>query len=158
MLRRTFGPPHSARVKACKSLGQPRISDVMLGFQRITMTNHTILCVADNISSAQSLAARLQQAGYAAHSAASASQATALLFVNRSVEAVVLDQRTKPDTGLTVARLLRSFRRDIPILLLSADVVDPLPSCIDGAVCTTAGIEGLLPMLDLVLDAPPTAA
>jgi DNA-binding response OmpR family regulator len=122
------------------------------------MIIHTILCVADDTSSAQSLASKLQLAGYAAHCAAGPSQATALLFVNRSVEAVVLDQRSKSSASFALARLLRSLRRDIPILLLSAEVVDPLPSCIDGAVCTNAGIEGLLPMLDLVLGAPESAA
>ena len=45
-------------------------------------------------------------------------QAIALLFVMRSVAAVVLSQRAREQTSVDVARSLRAIRLDVPIIPL----------------------------------------
>jgi len=121
------------------------------------MATNTILWVtAEDVSASNPVVVAFQDAGYELVSTASPSQAVAVLFLNRCVCAVVLDQRLKQTAGL--AGTLHSIRADVPILLLSQDKVSPLPQSVDGCVCVGEGLEGLLPSLQTVLSTRHTAA
>ncbi len=112
------------------------------------MDTPTILCVVDDGASDESLLPTLRNAGYEVLVTGSAPQATALLFIHRRIEAVVLDQRAKQRTGLRLARVMRSLRADVPILLLSREMLDPLPRCLDACVCVGQELNSLLPILN----------
>ncbi len=111
------------------------------------MDTTTILCVTDDTTANGSVLEALRDAGYEVLVASSAAQAAALLFIHRRIEAVVLDQRLKDRASIRLVRLLRSLRSDVPILLLSRDVLDPLPRCIDACVCVGQELGSLLPIL-----------
>ncbi len=113
----------------------------------VPMDTATILCVADDVST-DSLLPTLRNAGYELLVAGNAAQATALLFIHRRIEAVVLDQRTKERTGLGLARVMRSLRADVPILLLSRETLNPLPRCLDACICVGQELSSLLPILN----------
>ncbi len=112
------------------------------------MNTPTILCVADDVATNDSLLPTLRHAGYELLVTGSATQATALLFIHRRIEAVVLDQRTKERTSLGLARILRSLRADVPILLLAREMLDPLPRCLDACICVGQELDSLLPILN----------
>ncbi len=112
------------------------------------MDTPTILCVVDNPAADDSLLPTLQNAGYELLVASNAAQATALLFIHRKLEAVVLDQRSKERTGLGLARIMRSLRADVPILLLSRETLNQLPRCLDACVCVGEELSSLLPILN----------
>ncbi len=115
------------------------------------MDTATILCVADDTTANDSLLMTLRDAGYEVLVAGNAAQATALVFIHRKIEAVVLDQRAKERTGLGLARVLRSLRADVPILLLSREMLNPLPRCLDACVCVGQELSSLLTILNTVV-------
>jgi DNA-binding NtrC family response regulator len=117
------------------------------------MSTHTVLYISDDLSAADSYARRLKGTGLDLVTARSASDAAALLFVNRRVEAVVLDQRKNSASYAGLARVLKSFR-DIPIILVSTQVVDPLPTSVDALVCLNDQIEELPQMIEAILGTP----
>ena len=115
------------------------------------MSNHSILCVRDFVPDNDTVAAAIRLAGYHPLTANDSSHAMALYFVNRQLEAVVLDHRAKENVGICLAQALRTLRADIPILLLSTKVFDPMPKGIDACVCVTESAEELIPVLRLLL-------
>jgi CheY-like chemotaxis protein len=117
---------------------------------------HTLLYITDDLSTVDSNARKLEGAGLEVVSASSISDAVALLFVSRRVEAVVLDKRSDPQTTLDLARVLKSFR-DVPVILVSPKSIDPLPKCIDASVCMD-NFAGEMPRLvEAMLKVPDSA-
>ncbi len=110
-----------------------------------------ILCVTDDDSPTNALVATLREAGYELLTTGSMARATALLFLHRKLEAVVLDQRGNAAISLRLPRLLRSLRADIPILLLAREVVEPLPNYLDACLCVGQELTSLLPILDTLV-------
>jgi CheY-like chemotaxis protein len=117
------------------------------------MPDHSILCVRDFVSDSDPVAATIRLAGYHPLTANDLSQAMALYFVTRQLDAVVLDHRAKESVGICLAQAMRSLRGDIPILLLSTKVFDPMPKGIDACVCITESAEELIPVLRMLLTA-----
>jgi DNA-binding response OmpR family regulator len=115
------------------------------------MPDHSILCVRDFVSDNDPVAAAVRLAGYHPLTANDLSQAMALYFVTRQLDAVVLDHRAKENVGICLAQALRSIRADIPILLLSTKVFDPIPKGIDACVCVSGSVEELIPVLHMLL-------
>jgi DNA-binding NtrC family response regulator len=82
------------------------------------MERGTILYISDQPTSSNSVSAALKTAGYEVVSTNSPTQAIALLFLMRSVAAVVLNQWAREQSSFDVARRLRAIRPDVPIILL----------------------------------------
>ena len=111
----------------------------------------TILFVADDLSATNSIIGKLKTSGFHLVSASRTSAAIAKLFSNRSVEAIVLDQRATSKINLGLARFIKSFRAAMPVILLSTQLLDPLPRCIDAGVCLQDELGALVPTIELVL-------
>jgi DNA-binding NtrC family response regulator len=90
----------------------------------------------------------LQDAGYDLTTTDSRSQAFALLFVMKSVAAVIVDQRDSERASFDLPRHLRCVRRDVPIVLLSHEPVSNLPVYIDACVSDQEPLENLVHVLD----------
>jgi DNA-binding NtrC family response regulator len=117
---------------------------------------HTILYVGENLASDNSIIGRLKSAGYNMVSASRSTEAVAKLFANR-IEAIVLDQRSTEKINLGLAKFVKSFRAAVPVILLSTQLLDPLPRCIDAGVCVQEELSGLVPTIELLLDSPDAA-
>ena len=117
---------------------------------------HTILYVGENLSRDNSIVSKLKSAGFNMVSASRSTEAVAKLFANR-IEAIVLDQRSTPKITLGLAKFIKSFRAAVPVILLSTQLLDPLPRCIDAGVCLQEELGGLVPMIELLLDSPDAA-
>jgi DNA-binding NtrC family response regulator len=78
----------------------------------------SILFISDQASSRNSVLAALEATGYEVVGTNSATQAIALLFIMRSVAAVVLHYRVRERTGFDLLRSLRAIRPRVPIILL----------------------------------------
>lgn len=128
----------------------------VLNVEIIMMPTHTVLYVTDDLSTIKSSERKLEGAGLEIVSTASASDAVALLFVNRRVEAVVLDRQLDPQTTLGLARVLKSLR-DIPVILVSAKSIDPLPKAVDACVCLNDVIGELPRLIEAILELPDSA-
>ncbi len=95
------------------------------------MSLDRILYISDKAISNDSVLGALKITGYKVVSTDSSSQGIALLFLMRSVAAVVLHDQI---AGFDVARTLRAIRPDVPIMLLCRDQIDCSPSCVDVCV------------------------
>lgn len=115
------------------------------------MAHYTILYVAPDLSDGSPVALSLRAAGCRMVTTDSPAQALALLFVNRRIDAVVLDERAGQPNSIGLAKLLRSLRADIPILLVAQGKIDPLPRGVDACVCTGEEGAALLPVLGTLL-------
>ncbi len=117
--------------------------------QKVTpMSRLTLLYVTDDPSAKASLERSLRQAAFDSVLTSCSVQALALLFVNRNITAVVLDQQLKARPSLALARAMRSLRPDVPIVLLSPETMKELPNCLDACVCTDQDAEALVPVLN----------
>ncbi len=118
---------------------------------------HTILYVSDAVPEASPRSLVSSNASYELlHT--SSSQAAAFLFVNRRIEAVVLDGRGPGHTCLP--RILKVIRRNIPILTVTHGEGTSAPQSAAASVHAEAELADLIPALDAVLAAPsmPSAA
>lgn len=97
------------------------------------MALESILYISDQASSRNSVLAALEATGYEVVGANSATQALALLFIMRSVVAVVLHYRARERTGFDLLRSLRAIRPRVPIILLCREQLGPLPSGVDAS-------------------------
>ncbi len=120
------------------------------------MSNHLVLCLTDD-PAGNAIAATLESASYEVVSTNSAARAMALLFVNRGIDAVVLDQ-SKNGAWLETARLMRSIRADIAFVTVSRGRLESVPRWIDACVSAGQEEEALVPVLDTLLIPPRTAA
>ncbi len=105
------------------------------------MTKRTVLCVNDETSNGAT-PERLRQAGFEVFTARPR-QAVAILFVNRRLNAVVLEDYGNQEAACALAALLHSIREDIPIVLVSSSLLDRLPSGVDACVRPDSGFEML---------------
>jgi DNA-binding NtrC family response regulator len=112
-----------------------------------------ILYVSDQPASSNSESAALKAAGYDVVSTNSPAQAIALLFLMRSVAAVVLNQRAREQTSSDSTCRLRAIRPDVPIILLCRDQVHRLPSCVDACLNDEQPLEKLTCALRRLLTA-----
>ena len=106
----------------------------------IVMKAHTILCVTEDQAEIQ----RLQDSLGALDCeivAVPPSQAVAFLFIYRVVEAVILDDRDNGHSVLEFARIMKSLRKDVRIVLISTRNLDPLPSFIDECLLLSGPIH-----------------
>ena len=117
----------------------------------------TILYIVENRALDNSIIGKLKSSGFELISASRATEAVAKLFANRKVEAIVLDQRATAQISLGLAKFIKSFRAAVPVILLSTQLLDPLPRCIDAGVCLQDEIGGLVPTIRLLLDSPDAA-
>jgi len=111
----------------------------------------TILFVAEDLSATNSIIRKLKTSGFHLVSASRSTAALAKLFSTRKVEAIVLDQR-ETKINLSLAKFIKSFRAAMPVILLSTQLLDPLPRCIDAGVCLQDELGGLVPTIELLLD------
>src|SRR5436305_12346012 len=114
----------------------------------------TILYINENRAADNSIIGKLKSSGFELISAGRATEAVAKLFANRKVEAIVLDQRATEQISLGLAKLIKSFRAAVPVILLSTQLLEPLPRCIDAGVCLHDDLGGLVPTIQLLLDSP----
>lgn len=130
------------------------MSFLRVGFSlATTMPSYTILCVGEDFAGS-SIALSLRNNSHHLLMADSPSRAMAYVFVNRHIDAVVIEQRQQPFAGLNTAHLLRTVRADVPILLLSSETLDPLPFCVDACLSGDNLLDRLLLTLDLLLARP----
>ena len=113
---------------------------------------HTILYISENQAPDHSIIGKLKNSGFDLISASRATEAVAKLFANRRVEAIVLDQRAMATINLGLAKFIKSFRAAVPVILLSTQLLDPLPRCIDAGVCRQDELGALVPTIELLLD------
>ena len=114
----------------------------------------TILYVARDLTLSHSIIGKLKSSGFKLISANKATEAVAKLFAHRKVEAIVLDQRATEKISLGLAKFIKSFHAAVPVILLSRQLVDPLPRCIDAGVCLHDDLGSLVPTIELLLDSP----
>jgi DNA-binding NtrC family response regulator len=107
------------------------------------MAIKTILYISDQPTSGDSELAALKATNYDVVSVNSSTQAIALLYIMRSVVAIVLHRRAREQARFDVARSLRAIHPDIPIVLLCRDHIDRLPPCVDACVSTGQPVEKL---------------
>ena len=117
------------------------------------MPRFTLLYATDDRAASEALQRKLNFGADDSVLAANSIQALALLFVNRRINAVLLDQQTKHRPSLALARAMRSLRADIPIVLLSPEPIEPLPNCLDACVCGDRDLPSLIPVLNMLLTA-----
>ncbi len=109
---------------------------------------HTILYVSDAVPEASLRSLVSSNASYELlHT--SSSQAAAFLFVNRRIEAVVLDGRGPGHTCLP--RILKIIRGNIPVLTVTHGEGTPAAKRADASVHAEAELADLIPALDAAL-------
>ena len=116
------------------------------------MKRDTIFYIPDQVPSSNSVIAALDATGYQVVSTNSPTQAIALLFVMHPAAAVVLDQRAREQTTFALARSVRRIRRDVPIIVLSREPIDRLPSWVDACLSAREPLEKLTSMLRMMLN------
>lgn len=119
-------------------------------------SKQTILYVTENLAADNSIVGKLRNSGFNLISASHSTEAVAKLFANR-IEAIVLDQRSTEKINLGLAKFIKSFRAAVPVILLSTQLLDPLPRCIDAGVCLQDELGGLVPTIELLLDSSDAA-
>jgi hypothetical protein len=115
--------------------------------------HHSVLCIVGNTTDTKAVAATIRLAGYEPLTTSDWNQGIALCFVNRQIEAVVLDYREKESVGICLAQVLCSIRSDVPILLITTKIIDPTPKGIDVCVCAGQSAEELSPVLQTLIKA-----
>jgi CheY-like chemotaxis protein len=113
--------------------GKPRAPAMTKGQ---TSVNKPLLYLFDKSSSSLPVKNALRATGYEIVSASSVTHAIALLFLIRSVAAVVLDDELRQHARIDVARRIRAVCADVLIILLSRYEIN-LPPGIDA--CVSAG-------------------
>src|SRR5271155_3758233 len=105
------------------------------------MSVGTVLYISDKTVPGDPVTDALRNAGYEVVSADSSSEGVALLFLVRSVAAVVLHDQLGERSGVDLARTLRSIRADVAIILLSRNQIDSLPSYVDASVSLSQPVD-----------------
>lgn len=107
----------------------------------------TILHISDRADRGDSELADLKEIGCEVVSANNPTEGVALLYIMRSVAAVVLDSRAKEEAGFDLPQTLRQIRPDVPIMLLCSDQIDNASSWTDRCLGTgklTSALKDLL--------------
>jgi CheY-like chemotaxis protein len=99
------------------------------------MNSETILFISSQKIGNNSVLAAVKATGRRVVSATS-TEAVALLFIMHCAAVVLLDRAACDDTCFHLAQTLRAIRPDVPIVLLSPNAINPLPSCLDACIST----------------------
>jgi DNA-binding NtrC family response regulator len=106
-----------------------------------------ILHISDRANSSNSVLAALKETGCEIVSTNSATEGVAMLYIMRTVAAVVLDNRAREHASFDGAHSLRKIRPNVLIMLLCGDQIDSSPSWRDECVSTdklTSSLQHLL--------------
>jgi DNA-binding response OmpR family regulator len=114
---------------------------------------NTILYISDRSSGSNSVLAEFEEAGYKMVVADSPTEGVALLYIMRSVGAVVLDHGAREGANFDVVQSLRKIRPSVPVMLLRGDRIESVPSRTDECV----GTDKLASALQRLLSAEPVA-
>lgn len=106
------------------------------------MKHETILFISSQRISSNSVLIAVKATGCRVVSA-TPTQAIALLFVMHCVALVLLDRTESDNTSFDLARNLRAICPDVPIILLSATPLSPLPPGVDACVSTAPPLTNL---------------
>jgi hypothetical protein len=106
-----------------------------------TVKHDTILYISEDATSSDSVTLELEAMGYEVVSSDSSSQGVALLYIMRSVAAVVLHCQPEDRAWFELAQSLRGIRPGVPIILLSRDPIFCLPPWVDACVGTEQPLE-----------------
>jgi hypothetical protein len=98
------------------------------------MDHNTILYISDQENHCSSLLPALKEAGCQVVSTSSPTEGIALLYVMRSVAAVVLDRIAAEHASFNVAQRLREIRPNVPVVLQCGDETDRSPSSTESCV------------------------
>jgi hypothetical protein len=104
-----------------------------------TVKHEAILYISDHATSSDLVIVELEAEGYEVVSTDSSTQGAALLYIMRSLAAVVLNYQ--PETSFKLAQSLRGIRPGVPIILLSRHPILCLPPWVDACVGTEQPIE-----------------
>jgi hypothetical protein len=115
------------------------------------LLQHTVLYVTDAVENVPLHGLTSSHSSYEPVAATSA-QAPAYLLVNRRIEAVLLDRRGEMPSNTGLPHTLRVLRKDIPIVAVSDDPKDGCDGA-DACVCLREGLNEVLPLLDVMLEA-----
>ncbi len=127
--------PGLAREGFCKQQrASLRLSGTCKG--RKMMKHNIILHISDRANSSKSILAALKETGCEVVSTHSPTEGVALLYIMRSVAAVLLDNRTREQASFDVAHSLREIRPKVPVMLVCSDQIDSSLSWTDGCVST----------------------
>ena len=111
------------------------------------MKRNTILHISDRASLSNSVLAALKKTGCEVVSTNSPTEGVALLYIMRTVAAVVLENRARERASFDVAHSLTQIRPNVPLMLLQADQIYSPPSWNDECVSTdklTSALQYLL--------------
>ena len=117
-------------------------------FQAIPAVRAHVLLVEDDALVAETLAAELQEAGFAVHAAADATQALAVLQAGSQVDCLVTDLSMPGLDGLALITQVQKARPHLPAILLTGYAEDSAALAISGAV------SGSFTLLRKPVDAP----
>jgi len=92
------------------------------------MEYNTILYIGYEENSGKSAIDELREKGYEVVSTDSPTEAVALLYVMRSVAAVVLGNEVREEAAFDLAYSLRQIRPNIPVIMMCGDQINGLPS------------------------------
>lgn len=111
---------------------------------------HTILCIDDHLPTLQTLSLVLQFAGHNCLIASAAEEAESL-FVNNSIDLVIVDHGLPGTTGFEVGRRLKEIR-DVKVLMLTGNVeLGTKPLAVDVVIHKPYPPRDLLSTLDTLL-------
>lgn len=114
------------------------------------MKRETILLIRNPNISSDSVLAAAEITGQRVVSTSSA-QAIALAFIMRCVAAVLVDYFGSQEATFDLARKLRAICKDVPIILLSPQPIEHLPSFVDASLNTRMPSKILAGTLSRVL-------
>jgi DNA-binding NtrC family response regulator len=100
------------------------------------MEHNTILYISDRANGRNSVLNALKETGCEVVSTNSPTEGVALLYIMRTVAAVVLDNRAREQAGFDVAQSLGKIHPDVPVILLCGDQIDSSRSWRDRCVNT----------------------
>ncbi len=98
--------------------------------------HNIILHISDRANSRNSVLAAFKETGWEIVSTNSPTEGVALLYIMRSVAAVLLDDRTRGEASFDVAHSLRKLQPNVPIIGVCSDNIDSPLSWTDGCVST----------------------
>ncbi len=90
--------------------------------------DNTILYIGNRANGGDSAIDALGQKGYEVVSTVSPKKAVALLYVMRSVAAVVLGNEVRKQAGFDLAHSLQQIRPNVSVIIMRGDQIDGLPS------------------------------
>jgi DNA-binding NarL/FixJ family response regulator len=114
---------------------------------RTNSKHNAIIYISDKANDSNSVLAALQETGYEVVGTDSSTIGAALLYVMRSVAAVVLDNRVTELASFDLAQRLRQIRPNVPVMLLCREQIEEFPFPTNECVNTdklTFALEHLL--------------